>query len=107
MKLIYFLLLLALPLTATSQYLQESPVAENQAEVGFKLYPNPAYTDVVYIKTPKKGTKLITVYDVFGKIVLTDQIRSQTLDISKLDAGVYLLKIVIGDATLTRKLIVK
>lgn len=107
MKLIYFLLLLVFPLAVSAQYLQESPSGSAQTEVSFKLYPNPAYTDVVYIKTPQKGNKVVTIYDVFGKVVLTDQIRNQTLDISKLDAGVYLLKIVVGDTTMTRKLIVK
>lgn len=106
MKIIYFILLAALPFSVFSQHLEESPQAET-TEVNFKVYPNPAYTDIVYIKTPRGGDKEITVYDVFGKTVLHEQLRTNTLDISKLVAGVYLLKVVFGDTTLTRKLIVK
>ena len=105
MRLIYFLLLLAIPLTASSQHLQDSlPV---NAEQGFKLYPNPAYTDEVFIKTPQLANKEITIYDVFGKVVLREKLRTSTLNISKLVPGVYLLQVVVNDRSTTRKLIVK
>lgn len=107
MKLIYFACLLVLPMLVSSQHLQETPSLQSESEVSFKLYPNPAYTDVVFIKTSQNGDKHVTVYDVFGKIVLDDKLRGNSLDISKLVSGVYLLKVVLGDATMTRKLIVK
>lgn len=76
-------------------------------ESSFKLYPNPATNDVVYITTVANGNKNIVVYDVFGEIVLTDRISSKSLNISRLVAGVYVLRVTENNETMTRKLVVK
>ena len=55
-----------------------------QIEVkGFKMYPNPAYGDEVYITTELNGAKEIQVFDIFGEIVLRDKITTNTLNISR------------------------
>ena len=74
---------------------------------GFKLYPNPAFNDVVYITTEKNARKEVTVYDVFGEIVLTDRILNTSLNISRLVPGVYVLQVSEDSKTITRKLVVK
>jgi len=74
---------------------------------GFKLYPNPAFNDVVYIKTEKNARKEVTVYDVFGEIVLTERVLNTSLNISKLVPGVYVLQVTEDSKTITRKLVVK
>ncbi len=74
---------------------------------GFKLYPNPAFNDVVYITTEKNARKEVTVYDVFGEIVLTDRILNTSLNISRLIPGVYVLQVSEESKTITRKLVVK
>ncbi len=79
----------------------------NEEISGFKLYPNPAFDDVVYITTTKNARKEVTVYDVFGEIVLTDRILNTSLDISRLVPGVYVLQVTEDGKTITRKLVVK
>ena len=74
---------------------------------GFKLYPNPAFNDVVYITTEKNARKKVTVYDVFGEIVLTERILNTSLNISRLVPGVYVLQVTEDSRTITRKLVVK
>ena len=76
-------------------------------EESFKIYPNPATSDIVYITSAYQGNKQIVIYDVFGKVVLTDRIKLKSLDISKLVAGVYLLQVTENKKTTTRKLVVK
>lgn len=78
-----------------------------QQESSFKLYPNPATNDVVYITTHHNGTKEIVIYDVFGEVVLTDRIQTKALSISRLVAGVYVLQVTENNETMTRKLVVK
>ncbi|MEM7380390.1 MAG: T9SS type A sorting domain-containing protein, partial [Bacteroidota bacterium] len=73
----------------------------------FKLYPNPAFGDIVYVTSTESGSKEITVYDVFGKAVLRDRIRTNALDISALIPGVYVLQLRQNNKTMTRKLVVK
>ncbi|WP_339707202.1 T9SS type A sorting domain-containing protein [uncultured Kriegella sp.] len=71
------------------------------------VYPNPVFDDVVHVTTHLATPKEIAIYDVFGKIVLTDRITTNTLNISKLTPGVYVLQVVQNKKTLTRKLVVK
>ncbi len=92
-------------LMLSAQQMQTSAATSQAA--GFKLYPNPAVNDVVYITTPANDTKKITIYDVFGKVVLQDRITSTALNISKLVPGVYMLQVQEREKTMTRKLVVK
>ncbi len=81
--------------------------SRNHDVPGFKLYPNPAFNDIVYITTDKNARKDIIVYDVFGEIVLTDRILNSSLNISRLIPGVYVLQVTENNNTITRKLVVK
>ena len=73
----------------------------------FKLYPNPVYDDLVYMIGHEKEPKDIVVYDVFGEVVLTERIYGNVLNISKLVAGVYVVRVRQQQRAFTRKLVVK
>jgi len=107
MKKCYFGLLLLLTLSAYGQDTKSVNQSFPAKESSFKLYPNPAMDDVVYITTSTNGIKDVVVYDVFGEIVLTDRISSKSLNISRLVAGVYVLQVIENNETMTRKLVVK
>lgn len=107
MKKYYFGLLLLLTLSAYGQDTFEINQSLQKTESTLKLYPNPAINDIVYITTAYNSIKDIVVYDVFGEIVLTDKISSKSLNISRLVAGVYVLRVTENQETLTRKLVVK
>ena len=62
---------------------------------------------MVYITTEKNTRKEVTVYDVFGEIVLTERILNTALNISRLVPGVYVLQVTEDSKTITRKLVVK
>ena len=108
MKKFYFvLILMALPLFSFGQELVTVNTEQVQELKGFKMYPNPAYGEEVYITTASNGSKHIKVYDVFGEVVLTDRISTNTLNISRLVPGVYVLQVTEQKKTMTRKLVVK
>lgn len=89
---------------------QEIPAhdAVGKAEIpGFKMYPNPAFDDVIYITTAQNAQKDILVYDVFGKVVLRARVTNTRLDIRDLDPGVYVMQVVEENKSITRKLVVK
>lgn len=106
MRRIYFFLILLLPLLASAQSASYEQDTKSEAE-HFSIYPNPAFDDVVYVNSTLTGPKFIAIYDVFGKMVFQQPMNSARLDISKLDPGVYLLKLTAGNRVFTRKLIVK
>jgi hypothetical protein len=74
---------------------------------GFSMYPNPVTTGKVYISTAINAPKEILIYDVFGTLLLKTTILGKELNLSDLDAGVYVLRVFEKDKMSTRKLIVK
>ncbi len=107
MKKIYFVLLMVFSVSLSAQEPVDFNNPRKEEISGFKLYPNPAFNDVVYITTEKNARKEVTVYDVFGEIVLTERILNTSLNISKLVPGVYVLQVTEESKTITRKLVVK
>ncbi|NMH28545.1 T9SS type A sorting domain-containing protein [Flavobacterium silvaticum] len=78
--------------------------AQDGKELGF--YPNPVSTGKIYVTSKSSLEKEVTIFNVLGKQVL-QQMVSRELNISTLSPGVYILKIREGDASITRKLIIK
>lgn len=74
---------------------------------GLSFYPNPVSNGKIYISSKSSDDKEVTIYDVLGKKVLQAVLTSKELNIGNLSPGVYIIKIKEGDATATRKLIVK
>lgn len=103
----FYIILLILPLFSFSQDLVSVNDAEPIQIKGFKMYPNPAYGEEVYITTEHNGTKEIQIFDVFGDVVLRDKINTNTLNISRLVPGVYVLQVTEKKRKITRKLVVK
>ncbi|MRX62830.1 T9SS type A sorting domain-containing protein [Maribacter luteus] len=107
MKKLYLLLFMVSSIALFAQEPVDYAFVQNMEIPGFKLYPNPAFEDVVYINTKKNGRKEIIVYDVFGEVVLTEKILNTQLNISRLIPGVYVLQVTENNHTITRKLVVK
>ena len=106
----FYIILFFLMLSTTSVMAQDgkpaSKVQENTIE-GLSFYPNPATGGKIYISTKSNEDKQITIFDVLGKKVIQTTLSSRELNISSLSPGIYLIKIEEGDASATRKLIVR
>ena len=81
-----------------------STKAFSKAELS--IYPNPVNNGLVTIKSPLAGVKNIALFDAIGRNVLKTELTSEALDVSELGAGLYLLKVTIGDRSATHKLII-
>ena len=86
---------------------QQSKSQESASIEGLNLYPNPVSNGKVFITSKNDLDKDIIIFDVLGKKVLQTTLSSRELGISNLSPGVYIIKINEGEATATRKLIVK
>jgi beta-glucanase (GH16 family) len=72
----------------------------------FSIYPNPAL-DTLQIKTDENIDK-IEIYSTLGKLVLLTKTNNfDTIDVSLLKSGLYLLKIYVNENIATKKVIVK
>ena len=74
---------------------------------GFKMYPNPVTNGKVFIHTAQNAPKKILIFNVFGTRVKEVTILGKELNVTDLDAGVYVLRVIEKDKVATRKLIVK
>jgi hypothetical protein len=106
----FYIILFFLMLSTTSVMAQDGKTASKMQEntiEGLSFYPNPATNGKIYISTRSNEDKQITIFDVLGKKVLQTTLSSRELNISSLTPGIYLIKIDEGDASATRKLIVR
>ncbi|MFK7833590.1 MAG: T9SS type A sorting domain-containing protein [Winogradskyella sp.] len=73
-----------------------------------RVYPNPTDTGVVNITSSKAGTMMVQVFDILGKQVKNDTLTtSNSLNVSSLKAGVYIMRITQNNTTSTKKLVIK
>lgn len=100
----YFYILLFFCLFSFFGFAQESKMQASDA-LGF--YPNPVSNGKIYITSKTTLEKDIIIFDVLGKKVLQSTITAKELNISTIPPGVYIIKITEGDATTTRKLIIR
>ncbi len=81
---------------------------QNSDEIrGFKMYPNPVVNGKLFIISFNKATKRILIYNILGKQIVATTIRGAELNVSRLDAGIYILKVFENGKTATRKLVIK
>ena len=69
-----------------------------------KLYPNPA-TDKIYISS-KKPLSALALYDVYGKLVLKKENNANSIDVSRLNSGVYFLEVSSNSERVVKKVII-
>ena len=105
-----YIILFLISFTTTAVVAQESKSSQKSIETsieGLSFYPNPVTNGKVYISSKLNADKQIAIFDVLGKKVLQTLLSSKELNVASLSPGVYIIKIEEGDATATRKLIVR
>jgi len=73
----------------------------------FNIYPNPAVGNTVHITSSNGEAVNVVIYSTLGQQVLTAKALTNELNVSNLNAGMYIVRISQGNATQTRKLIIK
>jgi hypothetical protein len=75
---------------------------DDQSQLDISIYPNPTL-DMVYIEGNYTQLKVV-VYDILGKQVMKESI-SNSIDISHLDNGIYILQLSDGVKLTTQRII--
>lgn len=73
---------------------------------GLDVYPNPVTNGVLYINTTANLEKNVAIFDVLGKQVLSTT-TDNTVNVSALKSGVYILEITEAGKKATSKLVIK
>lgn len=90
--------------TTTAQLLS---VNQNNAITGLKVYPNPVSNGTLFITSDSNSEKSIVIFDVLGKQVLNTKTATSSVNVSGLNAGIYLVKITEEGNTAVRKIVIQ
>ncbi len=74
---------------------------------GFSIYPNPVTNGILRINTLNNDLKSVEIFDILGKRILSKKMTNTQLNVSKLNSGVYILKVSENGKTATRKLVIR
>jgi len=72
-----------------------------------RIYPNPSNGSYVTIQSPVNGVKYVEVFDITGKRLMNTTLSADTLDVSSISSGMYLVKVTIEGQSKTSKLIIR
>lgn len=77
-------------------------ISEVPGKIQMNVYPNPTFDQVNIALKQHDQNFNVTLFDAQGKLVLQDRIlkntNNQTMDVSRLAAGTYILKVTSADA---------
>lgn len=79
--------------------------ADNNIE-GLKMYPNPLSGNTLYLTSTNNLDMSVQIMDALGKEVIKSNVINNSVNISSLNSGVYIVKITEDNKTATRKLVV-
>jgi len=76
---------------------------------GFSAYPNPVKNGKLTIATSNSEEKEVIIYSVLGKQVFRQKFTSnrKQLDVSRISAGIYIMKVLEGNNIATKKVVIK
>ena len=93
----------------TTLSLTSTASVNEEQKIKFVMYPNPVETELNIVVPSNIKTAQVEVYNILGKMVLSRKIDAayNTLNVSNLNAGLYLVKIVADNNTFGVKQFVK
>ncbi len=74
---------------------------------GLTMYPNPLKGDTLFLTSTANADMSVQIYDVLGKEVVNSKVMNNTVNVSGLNAGVYIVKVTEEGKTATRKLVIQ
>ncbi len=79
---------------------------EENSSTNFKVYPNPCNDELNFMGSDVAGS-IVSIYNTNGILQRTIELHSNTIDVSDLNEGFYLLKIKNKNSVITRKFMIK
>lgn len=74
---------------------------------GLTMYPNPLSGNTLFLTSTANAAMSVQIFDLLGKEVLKTTVVNNAVNVAKLTAGVYVVKITEEGKTATRKLVIQ
>ncbi len=85
---------------------QVAGLADNNIN-GLTMYPNPLKGNTLFLTSTANAAMSVQIFDLLGKEVLKSNVMNNTVNVSGLNAGVYMVKVTEEGKTATRKLVIQ
>ncbi len=98
---------------ASDWFIDDVSIEENTMSIDdedildMRIYPNPVDGNFVTILSPINGAKYIEVFDINGRRVMDTTINNDTLDVSSINSGFYMIKVTIDGQSKISKLVIR
>ncbi|MDC8005725.1 T9SS type A sorting domain-containing protein, partial [Aureisphaera galaxeae] len=76
------------------------------SDIAFTLYPNPVSRGVLNVKVASANATEYTIYNLVGQMVAKGAFE-ETIDVSQLQSGMYMLQVTVEGQKLTESFIVE
>ena len=99
----------ATPRVAARSFVDVNTLSTNNFNTieGLTMYPNPLKGNTLFLTSTANANMSVQIFDVLGKEVLKSNVINNTMNVSGLNAGVYIVKITEEGKTATRKLVIQ
>jgi hypothetical protein len=74
---------------------------------GLTMYPNPVSGNTLYLTSTANAAMSVQIFDLLGKEVLKATVVNNAVNVSGLNAGVYMVKVTEEGKTASRKLVIQ
>jgi hypothetical protein len=74
---------------------------------GLSMYPNPLSGNTLFLTSTANAPMSVQIFDLLGKEVVKADVVNNTINVSSLNAGVYMVKVTEEGKTATRKLVIQ
>lgn len=74
---------------------------------GLTMYPNPLKGNTLYLTSTANAEMSVQIFDILGKEVVNSNVINNTVNVSSLNSGVYIVKVTEEGKTATRKLVIQ
>lgn len=74
---------------------------------GLTMYPNPLSGNTLYLTSSANAAMSVQIFDLLGKEVMKANVVNNAVNVSGLNAGVYMVKVTEEGKTATRKLVIQ
>ena len=71
------------------------------------IYPNTISGNTLYLNSTANAAMSVQIFDLLGKEVLQSNVVNNAVNVSGLNAGVYMVKVTEEGKTATRKLVIQ
>ena len=81
---------------------------EDEIISSFRVYPNPANTSIAITTSNGSDIDSVELYNILGlRVLATTKLVNDSLDVSEMSTGVYLLKINSGNNSVTKRIVIE